>query len=244
MAARLAVVLLLLAGLRSCLRYEYEHEIWLEVDGSGRVVVTGRPELWAAFKGLPDGADEDALARRARALFERSGLRVRRVDVTHRRGHAYLYVSAAFDDVNRVGGSPAFPDLVIALRPDGERLRLQGSWRRPSSATASPAVDEGLMAVRFHLPSKVYQHDNAADGLERGNILGWRQGVADGLAGHALAFGAVMDRRSIFYSTVGLFAGAVVLALGLLALVVFLVRRAGRSRDQLRPANGATRRGR
>jgi hypothetical protein len=229
MAARLALVLLLAATLRSCLRYEYEHEFWLDVDGSGRVVVTGRPELWQTFKGLPPAADEDAFQQSARALFERSGLRVRRVDVTHRRGHAYLYVSAAFDDVNRLDGTPAFPDLRIALRRQGERLRLEGSWQRAPSAIASTAESDGLMAVRFHLPSKVYQHENAADGVERGNILGWRQDVAAGLRGQALAFGATMDERSIFYSTVGLFAAAVALALALLAGIVYLVRRKGQT---------------
>jgi hypothetical protein len=226
MAARLALALLLAAGLGSCTRYEYEHEIWLEVDGSGRVNLTGRPELWTCFKGLPAEPDEDALQRRARDLFERSGLRVRRVDVNHRRGHAYLFVAAAFDDVNRLGGTAAFPDLRIALRPDGERLRLEGEWR-PAAAASAPAGIDGIMAVRFHLPSKIYWHENAHGGVERGNILSWRQPVADGLAGHELAFGAVMDRRSIFYSTVGLFAGAVLAALAMLAAIVYLVRRKG-----------------
>ena len=35
MLPRLAAVLLLAAGLRGCLTYEYEHEFWLRVDGSG-----------------------------------------------------------------------------------------------------------------------------------------------------------------------------------------------------------------
>lgn len=226
MAARLALILLLAAGLRSCLRYEYEHEFWLEVDGSGRVNVTGRPDLWAAFKGLTPGGDEDALRQGARDLFARSGLHVRRVELIHRRGRAYLYVSARFDDVNRLGGTAAFPDLRIALHPDGERLRLEGQWQRPASARAA-ADGDGLMAVRFHLPSKIYRHENAHDGLERGNILGWRQEVAPALAGRGLAFGALMDTRSIFYSTVGLFAGAVLAALGLLGLIVYFVRRKG-----------------
>jgi hypothetical protein len=228
MAARLALALFLVAGLHSCIRYEYEHELWLDVDGSGRVNVTGRPELWAAFKGLAAGGDEDTIQQRARDLFERSGLRVRKVDVTHRGGRAYLYVAAAFDDVNKLAGTPAFPDLRIALRPDDGRLRLQGSWQRPPSpAPAAAGADDGLMAVRFHLPSKIYQHENAADGVERGNILVWRQDVAAALGGKELAFGAVLDRRSIFYSTVGLFAGAVALALALLGVMVYIVRRKG-----------------
>jgi hypothetical protein len=227
MAARLALVLFLAAGLGSCVRYEYEHELWLEVDGSGRLNVTGRPDLWAAFKGLPAGADEDALQQRARETFERSGLRVRRVDVTHRRGRAYLFVAASFDDVNKLGGSPAFPDLRLALRIEGDRLRLEGSWQRPPAWAAAAAEPDGLMAVRFHLPSKIYEHQNAAGGVERGNILSWRQDAAAALRGTSLTFGAIMDRRSIFYSTVGLFAAAVAIALGLLAAMIYVVRRKG-----------------
>ncbi|PYQ07298.1 MAG: hypothetical protein DMF82_04125 [Acidobacteria bacterium] len=227
MAARLALALLLAAGLPSCVRYEYEHEFWLEVDGSGRVNVTGRPDLWAVFKGLPVDGDEDALARRARETFERSGLHVRKVDVTHRGGRAYLFARAAFDDVNKLAGTPAFPDLRIALRSEDAHLRLQGSWQRPAVVAPAAAADDGVMAVRFHLPSKIYQHDNAAGGVERGNIVGWRQDVSAALRGRELAFGAVMDRRSIFYSTVGLFAGAVALALALLGVMVYVVRKKG-----------------
>src|SRR5262250_515038 len=117
MLARLVAVVLLATGARACLAYEYEHEFWLRVDGSGTVYVTGRPDLWAAFKGVGADADESGEATRdaARALFERSGLRVNRVLLTHRRGRAYVFVSADFDDVNRLSGSPAFPDLALRL---------------------------------------------------------------------------------------------------------------------------------
>ena len=68
---------------------------------------------------------------------------------------------------------------------------------------------------------------DAHDGVERGNIVGWRQDVAAALAGRELRFGATLDRRSIFYSTVGLFAAAVAIALGLLAATIYIVRRKG-----------------
>src|SRR4249920_982618 len=98
MLARLAALVLLAAGTRACLTYEYEHEIWLRVDGSGTVNVTGRPGLWTAFKGLGDPRNPEATAtpEAARALFERSGLHVRRVTLTRRGGHPYLFVSADF----------------------------------------------------------------------------------------------------------------------------------------------------
>src|SRR5512143_3809388 len=92
---RLAAALLLASSLRACTTYEYEHEFWLRVDGSGSVRVTGRLDLWPAFKGLSFAQDPDAASAReaGRALFEAAGLRVRRVTVTRRGGRPYLSVS-------------------------------------------------------------------------------------------------------------------------------------------------------
>jgi len=226
-----AALLLLALASRGCLVYEYEHELWLRVDGSGSVFVTGRPELWTAFKGLPTPQDADGSATReaARRLFERSGLRVRRVTITRRGGRPYLFVAADFSDVNRLSGSPAFPDLEVRLARKGDRLELAGEWRRPPAAPAAREGErDGLMAVRFHLPSKIYDHKNAADGVERGNIVGWRQDVAAALGGSALAFGATMDERSILGSTVTLFAWAIAGALALLGGALYLTFRKGK----------------
>jgi hypothetical protein len=232
---RVVLALLLAASLRSCVAYEFEHEFWLRVDGSGSVNVTARPELWAAMKGLKvapsgeaSGASTDGRDA-VRALLEASGMRVRRVTLTHRQGRPYLFIAADFPDVNRLAGTPAFPDLAVSLRPEGDNLRLDGRWSRPPGL-ADPAPDQrdGLMAVRFHLPSKVYSHRNAFAGVERGNIVSWRQSVAEGLAGRPLDVGAVIDRRSILLSTVGLFAAAIVVALALLGGALYWVVRAGR----------------
>ena len=223
---RLALTLLAVASLRGCVAYEYEHEFWIRVDGSGTVNVTGRPELWTAFKGVSVPDENDAAREAARRLFEESGLRVRRVTITRRDGRPYLFVSADFDDVNRLAGTAAFPDLRLALRPDGDRLRLEGAWAPPPASRGAPAGD-GRMAVRFHLPSKVYEHRNAMDGVERGNIVGWRQDVRAALAGGSLDFGALIDRRSILMSTIGLFAAAIALALSILVGLILWVRRRG-----------------
>jgi hypothetical protein len=228
MLPRTAALLLLLAGLRSCVAYEYEHEFWLEVDGSGTVFVTGRPDLWSAFKELePAGAGDDALKAAAGRLFERSGLRVRKVTVTRRGGRPYLFVAADFEDVNGLGGTPAFPDLKIRLSPEGERLRLQGTW---APAGPARAADDGLLAVRFHVPSKIFWHQNAVGGVERGNIVGWRQDVALGLHGRPLEFAVLMDQRSILLSTVSIFAAAIAGGLAVIGGAVYWIRRTGRRR--------------
>jgi hypothetical protein len=227
----LLLALTLLAGSRGCVAYEYEHEFWLRTDGSGTVQVTGRPALWTAFKGLGPAEDPEQTSMReaAQALFQRSGLRVRRVALTHRGGRPLLLVMADFDDVNALAATPAFPDLRLSLRREGDRLRLAGEWRRPGPAPEiGPRDRDGLMAVRFHLPSRVYEHRNAADGVERGNIVAWRQDVARGRDGEPLLVGALMDARSILGSTVLLFGAAIGLALLLLAVGLWLTARHGR----------------
>ena len=244
MASRLAILLFFAAALRGCVTYEYEHEFWIRVDGSGTVYVSGRPALWAAFKGLarPEGSDAGPTLEKARALFEGSGLHVRRATLTRRRGRPYLFVSADFDDVNKLSATPAFPDLHIALRPAEGRLRIEGRWAAPAGRPEVGSDErDGLMAVRFHLPSKIYEHDNAIDGVERGNIVSWRQDVAQALDGKALAFGASLDARSILGSTVRLFASAIVAALLILAATLyFVLRRGQRLKNTLPPAPSAS----
>jgi hypothetical protein len=235
MSLRLVAAALLAAGLHGCVAYEYEHEFWLRVDGSGTVHVTGRPELWAAFKGVGNPRDPGATVspEALRARFERSGLRVSQATLTHRGGRAYLFVSADFDDVNALSGTPAFPDLRLGLRTEGDTLILEGTWQRPKGLSGLRVGEpDGLMAVRFHLPSRVYSHKNAVNGVERGNIVGWQQPVGRALAGGILDFGAVMDRRSILGSTVALFAGSLALAISILAACLYAAFRRGRRERQ------------
>jgi hypothetical protein len=223
------VALLILAAVVSqgCLTYEFEHEFWLGVDGSGTVYVTGQPRLWTSFKRLGRAEDPDGTATVAtvRALFEGSGLRVRRATLTKRRGQTYLFVSADFPDLNRLSGTPAFPDLRVGLHREGERLRLEGDWTPPSPP---PPGADGLVAVRFHLAGKIYEHRNAASGVERGNIVAWREDLGAARPGAPLAFGAVYDARSILWSTVALFGGAIAAAVLLLGGALAIVVRRGR----------------
>jgi len=221
-------VLLLASPLTGCLAYEFDQELWLRVDGSGTVNVTGRPELWSAFK-LGDAGDPQALTPGAlRVLFEHSGLRVREATRTRRDGRPYLFVSADFDDVNRLGGTPAFPDLVIGLRREGEELVLEGRWTAVATRAPPEVRSDELVAIRFHLPARIHSHRNAADGVERGNIVSWRQSLGAALAGEPLEFGARMEDTSILRTTLLVFLGAGALGLGLVGVGLWLFWRRGR----------------
>ena len=113
MLSRVAAVLFLIAPLHGCLVFEYEHEFWLRTDGSGSVFVTGRPELWVAFKGLGRTDDPEGTATReaARAFFEKAGLRVNRVTITRRSGQRYLFAARSFSATSTASPAAAFDFL-------------------------------------------------------------------------------------------------------------------------------------
>ena len=108
-------------------------------------------------------------------------------------------------------------------------LRLSGRWGRPDdSADLASVPHDGLVAIRFHLPSKVFEHQNAVDGVERGNIVSWRTTTEMALQRQRLEYGALVDSRSILGSTVSLFAAAIAVALLIFGGALWLVLRRGR----------------
>lgn len=228
---RLLSILVLAASLRGCVAYEFEHEFWLKTDGSGSFVITAPPWVWNAAKNVGDPKNLDASVNEqtVAALFQSpaiSNLRVRKVT---RGGRAYITAAADFTDLNALPGTKAFPDLEIAMRAEGERLRLRGVWRRPASAGSAQGDDDGLMAVRFHLPSEIFDHQNAFEGVERGNILSWRQDLRRGLGGSPIDFGATMGSTSVLSTTLGLFGLAILTGLGVMGAILYVFARRGRN---------------
>jgi hypothetical protein len=228
---RLLSILVLAAALRGCVTYEFEHEFWLNTDGSGSFVVTAPPWVWNAAKNVGEARDPGATVneRTVLALFQDAAIRNPRVREVTRGGRPYITVAADFSDLNALSRTKAFPDLQIALRREGERLLLSGAWRRPEAAGAAQGDVAGLMAVRFHLPSEIFEHRNAYAGVERGNILSWRRELREGMAGAPIEFGAAMGARSVLSATLGLFGLAILTGLGMIASVLFYFTRRGRA---------------
>ena len=216
--------------------YEFEHEFWVRTDGSGSFVITAPPWVWNAVKNVGDPANLDATVneRTVAALFENTAISNTRVRKVTRGGRAYITVAADFSDLNALAGSRAFPDLEIALRHEGERLRLAGVWRRPAAGGAARGDDSGLMAVRFHLPSEIFEHKNAFQGVERVNILSWRQDLRRGLSGSPVEFGATMGTTSVLSATLGLFVLAILTGLALMGALLYFFAWRGRGTSRNR----------
>ena len=211
--------------------YEFEHEFWLRTDGSGSFVVTAPPWVWNAVKNVGEEKNLDATVNEqsVAALFQTASISNLRVRKVTRDGRPYITAAADFADVNALAGSPAFPDLEIALRPEGEKLRLAGVWRRPATSGRAQGDDAGLMAVRFHLPSEIFEHRNAFQGVERGNIVSWRQDLHRGLTGSPIDFGATMGSTSVLSATLGLFGLAILTGLAIMGAALYFFARRGRT---------------
>lgn len=220
-------ILVLALAVRGCVTYDFDHEIWLKTDGSGSLTVTGEPWMWTAFKKVGDAKDPEGTVTPevVRQLFEKSGVEVQNARKTTRAGHTYISVTGRFKNIVALNGTPAFPDLVVSLNREGQRMRLFGVWRRPIPSQSASGHDTGQMALRFHVPSKIYVHRNASLGVERGNILSWIQGVSSGASGAPIDFGATIGTESILGNTLRLFALAVFGACLVIAAALFALSR-------------------
>ncbi len=237
---RLFSIFVLAASLGGCATYEFEHEFWVKVDGSGSFAVTAPPWVWNAVKnvGDPRNLETTVNEQTITALFQDPAIQSLRVRTSTRSGRTHITATADFFDINRLLGTRAFPDLVVSLRPEGQRLRLFGVWRRPPASGNAQGDASGLMAVRFHLPSEIFEHRNATAGVERGNILSWTQPLSLGLSGVPIDFAATLGTTSVLRATLGLFLLALITALGLIAALLYFFFRKGRGRHGRRKKPG------
>lgn len=238
---RLSSVVLLAVAVSGCATQEFEHEFWLRTDGSGSFKVTAPAWVWNAVKNVGDARDLEKTVNEETvgALFKDPAILKPRVKRETRGGHSYLEVAGSFSNINSLVGTRAFPDLVVAMRPEGGRLRLFGVWRRPQSSGTAQGDGTGLMGVKFHMPSEIYSHRNASSGVERGNILSWRQNLSGGIAGSPIDFGATIGTKSRF-RTLWMPLGLAVIAGGALMTLIFrLFSRLWRKRNRRRPGPGA-----
>jgi hypothetical protein len=228
--------------------YEYEEQLYLNVDGSAEVVVDSSVAALAALRGLPidpsTHAPLDLLA--LRRLYESPGCRVQGVGQPwYRHGRRFVQIRVAVSDVRALAGCAPFSWSTYRLTRSDREIEYQ--QQIGGAAGGSPGdvhwTGAELVAFRLHLPSKVLFHnvrrlaDGATGDPERGNILTWEQRLSDRRAGVPLDMQVRMDPQSILYRTLWLFGGSFVAAvIFLAALVAWIVRK---GRRQMEPRSGA-----
>lgn len=235
-AAALVFVALATLSCRSPLarEYEYEEELYLDLDGSATLYVHASIPALAALRGLDH--DVQPRARLDRAAIEgayRSPVTdVTRLSTSRRLGRRFVHLRIDVSDVHRLSEVAPFAwSTYVFGEADGEYVFRQ--------VVGEPAgVDVGdvgwrgdeLVAFRMHLPSKIRYHDAPSKQVERGNILAWEQPLAERLAGRPLAMEVRLDTQSILYRTLWLFGLMIVIVVALFAIVIWFIMRVGRKR--------------
>jgi hypothetical protein len=213
-------------------RYEYDERVDLSLDGSAIVDVNASIPALVALRGATLDVDPEARFDRQaiRQMYEGPGSAVRQLSAFRRHGRRFVHIQLVVTDIHEL------PQLAPFSWSRYQLDRQENAFRYlqdVGSAVAKPIGDVGwhgdeLVAFRVHLPSRVQFH-NSPDGIERGNILAWEQTLKDRLAGAPIRMEARMDTESILYRTLWLFGGTFLAALSLLAMIVWWVRRKGRS---------------
>jgi hypothetical protein len=213
-------------------QYEYEEEIFLDVDGSATVIVNSSIPALVALRGLDlDPQPRGRLDRRRLAgAYTSQATRVLRVSRPWRRaGRRFVQVRLDVPDVRQLATAAPFAWATYGFERVGEEL----VYRHRVGAAAAVKVDVAgwtgaeLVAVRVHFPSRVRYHnvrrleDGSPGQVERGNILTWPQRLSDRLAGVPLDIEARIEPTSVLATTLVIFAIAVLAAVFLLAVLIW-----------------------
>lgn len=232
--ALVAVSLAMLAGCRTLgvHRYEYDQRLDLALDGSAIVDVNASIAALVALHGATLDVDPEARLDRdeIRRLFKGPGSTIRQLSSFRRHGRRFVHVQLEVSDIRLLPKAAPFSWSCYELARQDQGYRF---LQDVGSAAGKPVGDVGwrgdeLVAFRIHLPSRIQFH-NSPDAIERGNNLVWEQSLKDRLAGTPLRLEARMDTQSILYRTLWLFGGTFAAALTMLAIIVWWIRRKGRS---------------
>jgi hypothetical protein len=229
--AALLVAALGLAACRSVLsvKYEYDEEIYLALDGSATVYVNASVPALVALRGAPLDVDSRARLDRndVRAFFESPVAEVESVTTSRRDNRRYVHVRLDVPDIRRLSEATPFSWSRYSLAGDDD-IAVFRQVVGPSESRDVGNVGwtgEEQIAIRLHLPSRVPWHNAQGRGIERGNIIRWEQPLAERLEGAPLAIEVHMETQSILFQTLALFGVTIVLALTSLALAIWWVMR-------------------
>jgi hypothetical protein len=211
--------------------YEYEEEIYLDLDGSAVVNVNASVAALVALRGMNLRTDPAARVDRAtvRSHFEGPGVQVTRVSLSRRDGRRFVHVGLDVEDVRQLHQVAPFAWSSYSFARAGDVFE----YRQVVGAAAATRVgDVGwdgseLVAFRMHVPSVIPFH-NAPEPPQRGNIVVWEQPLAARLQGEPLELQVHMEPESILYSTLVLFGTTILAVAATFGAVIWWIARRGR----------------
>jgi hypothetical protein len=233
-----AVLLALAVASSSCRgvlkkEYEYEEELYLDLDGSATLYVNASVPALVALRGVDLDASPRARfdRQRVREIFEGPNVTVRTPTTSRRKGRRFVHVRVEVERLSDLQRLAPFAWSTYSMRRRDEVIEFRQIVGPPASTPIGEADWRGdeLVAFRMHLPSRIPWHNAPSGEVQRGNILEWEQPLRERLKGAPLDIQAHMATQSILYSTLLLFGGTVVAAAAAFAIVIWWIARKGRT---------------
>ena len=217
-------------------KYEYEEEIYLQLDGSATINVNASVASLVALRGVNLPVDPKARVdrERVRALFVMPGSPPPRVTFSRRHGRRFVHVSVDVQDVRQLHTQPMFAWSTYQFDRVSDSVTYRqrvGAVAGASNGTVGWRGGE-LVVVKMHIPSEIPYHNAPSRKTERGNILRWEQPLAARLKGEPIDVEVRMEPESILYSTLLLFGLTIVAAALTFGLVIWWVVRRGRESEE------------
>jgi hypothetical protein len=230
---RLAFALVLIAVLAAIAcgnviarKYEYEEEIFLSLNGAATVYVNASVPALVALRGAALPLDPNARLDRAvvRDIYNTPVSQVASVTTSRRQGRRYVHLRLTVPDIRRLGEAPPFAWSTYRYA-EGDTMEFTQQMQASAGKEVGSVGWDGdeLIAVRLHLPS-VITDNNTPIKVQRGNILVWEQPLAERIKGTPLEVRARMEKDSILFRTLALFAAMGVLVVLTFVAVIWYVR--------------------
>lgn len=207
-------------------KYEYEEELYLNLDGSALVYVNASVPALVALRGARLPVDPAARLDRTmvRDYFASPVTRVASVTTSRREGRRYVHLRLEVDDIRRLGEAPPFSWSTYRYL-EGDTFEYGQQMQASAQGAGNPGWDgDELVAVRLHLPSVITYHNSPSRRVERGNIVVWEQPLAERMKGTPLTLEARMEKESILFRTLALFAAMAVLVVLTFIAAIWFVR--------------------
>ncbi|HEY7820897.1 MAG TPA: hypothetical protein VIG29_21915 [Vicinamibacteria bacterium] len=214
-----ATILLALFAAFGCTTYEYEEEVFLEVDGSGEIRMSGSAAAIQALHQVEYAG--------LKGLFAGNGVEIVSTRETERDRRKFVHVEARFEKWEELCGTPAFRGRACRFDEEEEGVALALSLPSPREAAPEELDREAVLALRYHFPSTIRFH-NSPGGVERGNILAWKRTLREHFAGRPLDVEVRFDRRTILQATVSVVGFSLALVAAALGTSILLMVRKGR----------------
>lgn len=214
-------------------QYEYEEEVYLDLDGSATLNLNASVPALVALHGVDLPTDPRARLDRqqVRALFTRPGSTAT-LSLSRRDGRRFVHVSVQVPNVEQLSAMRPFSWSTYRLTRDRDRVDYHQIVGRSAARDVGEVGWDGseIIAFRMHLPSEILFENSAAD-IRRGNILEWEQALTTRLRGEPIDLRVQMAPESILYTTLLLFGSTIVAAAAAFAVILWWVARRGRGRD-------------